>query len=276
MAIITGSSRGIGRSFALRFAAEGARVVVAAKSETTTEKLPGSIHSVAEEIENAGGVALPVKVDVRAEEDIKTMVDRTMEKFGRIDILVNNAGAMWWQPLLQTPPKRYDLMWEVNVRASYLCTYYCLPHMIAGGWGHIINCSPPITTEANPGYICYMTTKMGMTRLAIGVAAEHLKDNVAANALWPATPIESQATINWGLGSREQWRSPDILCDAAMEILKSEPKKLTGRQLIDEEFLRERGWSQERIDSYWLTGKPPSNPIWIDGRQLSGKKGEKH
>jgi citronellol/citronellal dehydrogenase len=274
VAIITGASRGIGRCFALRFASEGARVVVAAKSETSTDKLPGSIHTVVEEIEKAGGTALPVKVDVRSEDDIKTMVDRTMDKLGRIDVLVNNAGAMWWQPLLQTPPKRYDLMWEVNLRASYLCTYYSLPHMIAGGWGHIINCSPPITIEPSPGYVCYMTTKMGMTRLAIGVSAEHFKDNVAANALWPATPIESQATINWGLGSREQWRSPDILCDAAMEILKSEPKKLTGRQLIDEEFLRERGWTQERIDSYWLTGKPPSNPIWIDGRPLTGKKKE--
>jgi citronellol/citronellal dehydrogenase len=267
VAIVTGSSRGIGRCLALRFAAEGAKVVVAAKSESTSEKLPGSIHTVAKEIEAIGGTALAIKVDVRSEDDIKAMIDAAIQKFGRLDVLVNNAGAMWWQPLLQTPPKRYDLMWEINVRASYLCIYYGLPHMIAGGWGHIINCSPPITLEASPGYVCYMTTKMGMTRLAIGVAAEHKKDNVAANALWPATPIESQATINWGLGKREQWRSPDILCDAAMEILRSEPKQLTGRQLIDEEFLRERGWSQERIDSYWLGGKVPTNPIWIDGRQ---------
>jgi citronellol/citronellal dehydrogenase len=266
VAIITGASRGIGRCFALRFATEGAHVVVAAKSETSTEKLPGSIYSVAEEIEKLGGTALPIKVDVRSEDDIKTMIERTMEKFGRIDILVNNAGALWWQPFLQTPPKRYDLMWEINLRAPYLCIYHCLPHMIAGGWGHIINCSPPISTKANPGYVCYMTTKMGMTRLAIGVAGEHKKDNIAANALWPATPIESQATINWGFGKREQWRSPDILCDAAMEILKTEPKELTGRQLIDEEFLKERGWSQEKLDSYWLGGKPPANPIWIDGR----------
>jgi citronellol/citronellal dehydrogenase len=267
VAIITGASRGIGRCFALRFASEGAQVVVAAKSETSTDKLPGSIYSVAEEVEKLGGVALPIKVDVRSEDDIKMMVDRTVEKFGRIDILINNAGAMWWQPVLKTPPKRYDLMWDINLRAPYLCTYYCLPHMIAGGWGHIINCSPPISIDANPGYVCYMTTKMGMTRLAIGVAAEHKKDNVAANALWPATPIESQATINWGLGQREQWRSPEILCDAAMEILKSEPKEMTGRQLIDEDFLKERGWSQEKLDSYWLGGKPPKNPIWIDGRK---------
>jgi citronellol/citronellal dehydrogenase len=267
--VVTGASRGIGRAFALKFAAQGACVVVAAKSEVSSEKLPGSIYTVAEEIEACGGTALPIKADVRSELDVKAMVERTAEKFGRIDILVNNAGALWWQPILKTPPKRYDLMWEVNVRASYLCIYYCLPHMIAGGWGHIINLSPPISVEASPGYVCYMTTKMGMTRLALGVAAEHFKDNIAANALWPATPIESQATINLGLGTREQWRSPDILCDAAMEILKSEPKHLTGRQLIDEDFLRERGWSQERLDSYWLSGKPPKTPIWIDGRNPS-------
>jgi citronellol/citronellal dehydrogenase len=266
VAIITGASRGIGRAFALRLAAEGSDIVIAAKSETSTDKLPGSIYTVAKEVESLGVQALPVKVDVRSEDDVKMMVDKTMEKFGRLDILINNAGALWWQPILQTPPKRYDLMWEVNIRASYLSIYYCLPHMVKQKWGHIINCSPPITLEANPNHVCYMTTKMGMTRLALGVAAEHLKDNIAANALWPATPIESQATINWGLGTRSQWRSPDILSDALMQIVTSEPKSLTGRQLIDEQFLKERGWTQERIDAYWLEGKVPDHPIWIDGR----------
>lgn len=266
VAIITGASRGIGRSFAVRLASQGASIVIAAKSETSTDKLPGSIHTVAKEVESLGVQALPLKVDVRSEDDVKMMVDKTMDKFGRIDILINNAGALWWQPILQTPPKRYDLMWEVNIRAAYLCTYYCLPHMIAQQWGHVINCSPPLTLDASPGNVCYMTTKMGMTRLALGVAAEHLKDNIAANALWPATPIESQATINWGLGTRSQWRSPDILTDALMQIVTTEPKTLTGRQLIDEKFLKERGWTQERIDAYWLEGKAPDNPIWIDGR----------
>jgi citronellol/citronellal dehydrogenase len=266
VAIITGASRGIGRALALRLASHGASIVVAAKSKTSTEKLPGSIYSVAEEVGTLGTQALPLKVDVRSEDDVKMMVDKTIDKFGRVDILINNAGALWWQPVLQTPPKRFDLMWEVNLRASYLCIYYCLPHMVKQKWGHIINCSPPITLEPNPHHVCYMTTKMGMTRLAIGVAAEHLKDNVAANALWPATPIESQATINWGLGTRSQWRSPDILSDSVMEIVTTDPKSLTGRQLIDESFLKERGWSQERIDGYWLEGKVPENPIWIDGR----------
>ena len=266
VAIVTGSSRGIGRAMVLRLAREGASVVVTGKSEEGTEKLPGSIHTVAEEVEQAGGTALAVRVDVRHEDEVKAMVDRTVERFGRVDILVNNAGALWWQPILQTPPKRYDLMWEINVRASFLCAYHALPHMVRQHWGHIINCSPPITTEPSPGHVAYMTTKMGMTRLAIGIAAEHRSDGVAANSLWPVTIIESLASINWGLGDRSQWRSPEILCDALMEIVRTEPPSLTGQQLLDEPFLRGRGWTEEQFDAYWLEGKPPENPVFIDGR----------
>jgi citronellol/citronellal dehydrogenase len=268
-AIVTGASRGIGRAFALRLAAAGAAVTVAAKSESGTERLPGSIGSVVAEIESAGGRALAVRTDVRSEDDVKAMVAATVERFGGVDILINNAGALWWEKLLDTPPKRYDLMWQVNVRGSYLCAYYALPHMIAGGWGHIVNCSPPIDGGPNTGHVCYMTTKMGMTRLALGIAAEYKENNVAANALWPATPIESYATKNWPeekIGRPEQWRSPDILCDALLEIVTSEPRACTGRALIDETFLRERGWSEERIARYWLTGAAPADPLWIDGR----------
>ena len=266
VAVVTGSSRGIGRAMVLRLAREGAGVVVTGKSESGTDRLPGSIHTVAEEIEQAGGTALPIRVDVRHEDEVKAMVDQTVEKFGRVDILVNNAGALWWQPVLQTPPKRYDLMWEINVRAAYLCAYYALPHMVQQHWGHVINCSPPITTEPSPGHVAYMTTKMGMTRMAIGIAAEHERDGIASNSLWPVTIIESLASINWGLGDRSQWRSPEILCDAMMEILRSEPPSLTGQQILDEPFLRTRGWTQAQLDAYWLEGKPPENPVYIDGR----------
>ena len=265
VAIVTGSSRGIGRALALRLAREGASVVITGKSEHGTDKLPGSIHSVADEIEAEGGTAIAVRLDVRHEDEVKAMVDQTIDRFGRLDILINNAGALWWKPVLETPPKRYDLMWEINVRAAYLCSYYALPHMIERHWGHIINCSPPIGIEANPGYVCYMTTKMGMTRLAIGVAAEHEKDGIACNSLWPVTLIESLATINYNVLDRSMWRSPEILCDAAMEILRTEPPSLTGRQILDEPFLRERGYTDERIDSYWLEGKPET-PVYIDGR----------
>ena len=265
VAVVTGSSRGIGRALALRLAREGARVVVTGKSETSTERLPGSIHSVVEAIRALGGEALPVRMDVRREEDVEGMVKKTIQAFGRLDVLINNASALWWEPVLKTPPKRYDLLWEVNVRGTYLCCYHTLPNLIENGWGHVVTMSPPISADPSPGRVAYATTKMGMTRIALGVAAEHKKDNVASNALWPATLIESQATINWGMEDCSRWRSPEILSDATMEILKSKPKTLTGRQLVDEEFLRERGWTQEKIDSYWLGGAPPEEPVRIDG-----------
>src|SRR6202162_2485642 len=266
VALVTGSSRGIGRAMALRLAREGASVVITGKSQSGTEKLPGSIHPVAAEVEAAGGTALAVRVDVRHEDEVKAMVDATVERFGRLDILVNNAGALWWQPVLQTPPKRYDLMWEINVRAAYLCAYYALPHMVRQHWGHVINCSPPITTEPSPGHVAYMTTKMGMTRMAIGIAAETGSDGIASNSLWPVTIIESLASINGGLGDRSQWRPPEILCDAMMEIVSTEPPSLTGQQILDEPFLRERAWPDERLDAYWLEGKAPQHPVYIGAR----------
>ena len=199
------------------------------------------------------------------------MVDATIERFGRLDILVNNAGALWWQPVLDTPPKRYDLMWEINVRAAYLCAYYALPHMIERHWGHIINCSPPISTSPSPGHVAYMTTKMGMTRMAIGIAARSRDPTgLPATRSGRRSPVdESLASINRGLGDRSQWRSPEILCDAMMEIVGTEPPTLTGQQILDEPFLRERGWTDERLDAYWLEGKPPEHPVYLDGRSGS-------
>jgi citronellol/citronellal dehydrogenase len=264
VAIITGASRGIGKALALRLAQEGADVVIAAKSEQSTDRLPGSIYETAAAVEALGRRALPVKVDVRNEEEIKAMVDATIERFGRVDILINNAGALWWKPVVETPAKRFDLIMSVNVRASFLTAHYCLPHMVANRWGHIINMAPAISTEPSPGMVAYMISKMSMARLAIGIAEEHRSDNVAANALWPVTPIETAAVINNGLGDREQWRTPEIMCDAVMAILSQEPTQCTGRQLTDEEILSEAGITD--FDRYWCEGKPPEHPIYIDGR----------
>jgi citronellol/citronellal dehydrogenase len=268
VAVITGASRGIGRALALRLAEEGADIVVAAKSEESTDKLPGSIHETAEAVRARGRRALPVKVDVRDEAQIAAIVDKTIETFGRADILINNAGALWWKPVLETPAKRFDLLMGVNVRAAYLASYYVLPHMQQQRWGHIINMAPGIGTEPNPGMVAYMISKMGMARLAIGIAAEHREDNIAANALWPVTPIETAAVINNHLGERSQWRSPEIMCDAVMAILRQEPSACTGRQLTDEEILREAGITD--FDRYWCEGQPPEHPLWIDGRDGKG------
>jgi len=241
VAVITGASRGIGRALALGLAADGASVTVAAKSTVSREKLPGSIHTVAAEIEAAGGEALAVRTDVRDEAAIEAMVAATLERFGRIDILVNNAGALWWEDVERTPLKRFDLVMGVNVRAAFACSRACLDPMAKAGGGHILVFSPPIDLEALPGKVAYLISKFGMTMLALGLAEEVRERRIAVNALWPVTAIESLATINYGLGDRTVWRTPEILVDAVREIVATDPGELTGRALLDEVFLRERG-----------------------------------
>jgi len=191
------------------------------------------------------------------------VVERAIAEFGRLDILINNAGAIWTQPILETPPKRLDLMMGVNVRASYIACFYALPHMVKQQWGHVLNMCPRLSNEASPGKVAYMISKLGMARVAIGVAAEHRKDNIAGNALWPRTIIESQASINWNMADRSQWRTPEIVCDATVSILSQEPATCTGRQWIDEEALTELA-GITNFDHYWCEGKPPANPVYID------------
>lgn len=263
VAIVTGASRGIGKAIAVRLAREGADVVIASKSETSTGKLPGSIHETADEIRALGRRALPVQTDVRSEEAIQNMVARTIEEFGRVDFLINNAGAIWPMPILETPPKRFDLMMQVNVRAAYVGSYYVLPHMVKQKWGHVLNMCPKLDVKPSPGKVGYMISKLSMARLAIGLAEEHRSDNVAANTLWPRTIIESQASINWQMADRTQWRTPEIMCDAVMAIFSQEPSRYTGCQLIDEEVLSALA-GISNFDHYWCEGKPPEHPIYID------------
>jgi citronellol/citronellal dehydrogenase len=263
VAVVTGASRGIGKALALRLARAGAAVTVAAKSEQSTEHLPGSIYETVEAIRAQGGRGLAVAADVRDEEALRQMVEHTAAQFGRIDILVNNAGAIWTKPILETPPKRFDLMIGVNVRAAYIASYYALPHMVKQRWGHILNMCPRLSTDPSPGKVAYMISKLGMARLAIGLAAEHEADNIAANCLWPRTIIETQASIRWKMADRSQWRTPEIVCDASMAILGQEPRACTGRQWIDEEALAELAGITD-FDHYWCEGKAPAKPIYID------------
>src|SRR5688572_24281980 len=201
VAIVTGASRGIGRAVALGLAREGCDVVIAAKSTGSSEKLPGSIFTVAAEVEALGAKALPVQVDVRDADQIEGMAATTLERFGRIDLLVNNAGALHWAGLLDTPPKRFDLVMDVNARAAFLCCQAVLPMMIQRRWGHVVNMSPPMDLGMVPGRIAYAISKLGMTLLTVGLAEEARPHNVAVNSLWPATIIESQASINNALGT---------------------------------------------------------------------------
>ena len=263
VAIVTGASRGIGKAIAIRLAQQGADVVIASKSESSTERLPGSIHETANEIRSLGRKAIALPVDVRSDEAVEGMVKRTIEEFGRLDILINNAGAIWTKSILDTPPKRFDLMMQINVRAAYVTAYYALPHMVKQRWGHILNMCPKLHTEPSPGKVAYMISKLGMARVTIGLAEEHRADNIAANTLWPRTIIESLASINLKMYDRSQWRTPEIMCDAAMAIFSQQPAALTGRQLIDEEILTELA-GITNFDHYWCEGKPPADPVYID------------
>ncbi len=241
VAVITGASRGIGRALALGLARAGWHVVIAAKSTTSTDRLPGSIHTVAAEVEALGTQALPVQVDVRDAEQIEQLAARTLERFGRIDLLVNNAGALHWAGLLDTPARRFDLVMSVNVRAAFLCCRAVLPAMIAQKRGHIVNMSPPLDLSMVPGRIAYSISKLGMTLLTFGLAEEVKSHNIAVNSLWPVTIIESQASINHALGTPALWRKPDILVDCVLRLAAKEPAALTGQALLDEDFLRGEG-----------------------------------
>ncbi len=241
VAIVTGASRGVGRACVLALARQGVRVVVAAKSVRERPDLPGTIHSVAREVEELGGEGLAVQCDVRDREQIRSMVAATVQRFGRLDVLVCNAGALWWRPLLDTPDKRYDLVMQVNLDATFFGCREAIPHMRRNGWGHIVTMSPPPDLGWLPGHIAYAISKIGMTMVALGLAQELRADNVAANALWPVTIIESQASRNWGLGDPSMWRKPEILADCVVEIVRREPAELTGRALLDEPFLRSLG-----------------------------------
>jgi len=237
VAVITGASRGIGKALALALAKYGAKIVVAAKSEHSRERLPGSIHDTVKEIKACGGEALAVKTNVREADQVSFLIEKTLEVFGRIDILINNAGALHWRPIVETGPKRYDLMMEVNARAAYAASYYALPYMLKQNSGTIIQMSPPIDVRMLPGKVGYCMSKFSMSLLALGIDAEVDGTEIKSCALWPATAIESQATINHGLGGPESWRKPDILIDSVCAILSAPKNKVSGKCFIDEDLL---------------------------------------
>ena len=241
VAFISGASRGVGKCIALDLARQGCDIVAAAKTEEADARLPGTIHETAAEVEKLGRRALAVKVDVRDESSVERGVKTALDKLGRVDFLINNAGALHWRSMLESPMKKFDLVMGVNARGAYACTYHVLPAMIQQGYGHILMMSPPVEVKASAGKIAYAISKFGMTLIAHGLAEEVADKNVACNALWPATMIESYATINWGLGTPALWRKPEILSDATMKIFEKEPRSFTGHALIDEEFLRAEG-----------------------------------
>lgn len=249
---ITGGSRGIGKAIALRAAEDGANVVIAAKTTEPHPKLPGTIYTAAEEVEAAGGQALPIKVDIRDESVVQAAVDQTVERFGGIDILVNNASAIWLQGTLNTAMKRYDLMHQVNVRGTYMVSRCCLPHLLKSENPHILNLSPPLNMEERwfKNHVAYTMAKYGMSMCVLGMAGEFRSKNIAVNALWPKTTIATAAIKNM-LGGEQMMnssRKPVIMADAAHWILTRPSSENTGRFFIDEAVLRNAGI--EDFESY--------------------------
>lgn len=243
---ITGGSRGIGLAIALRAARDGANVTIAAKTAEPHPKLPGTIYSAAEEIEAAGGKALPLVVDVRNEEIVKAAVEKTAETFGGIDILINNASAIQLKGTLQTSMSRFDLMHQINVRGTFMTSKLCLPYLLEAENPHVLNLSPPLNMEERwfSSHVAYTMAKFGMSECVLGMAAE-FRGKVAFNALWPRTAIATAAVKNL-LGGDEmvkRSRKPEIMADAAHAILLRDAKTVSGNFFIDDDVMAEEGVS---------------------------------
>lgn len=243
---ISGASRGIGLEIALRFAAEGANIVIAAKTNKPHSKLPGTIYTASEQIEKVGGKALPLVVDIREESQVLEAVEKAVQTFGGIDVLINNASAIQLTNTLNTDMKKFDLMHQVNARGSYLCAKACLPYLLKAENPHIITLSPPLNMETKwfKHHLAYSMAKFGMSMVTLGLAGE-FEGKVAVNSLWPKTIIAT-AAIEFAVGNAEMLklaRKPSIMADAAFEIVQKDAKTYSGKFLIDEDVLREVGVS---------------------------------
>jgi citronellol/citronellal dehydrogenase len=243
--LITGGTRGIGKAIALRLAKEGANIVIAAKSVEENAKLGGTIFSAAAEVEAAGGKALAVQCDIRFEDQVQNVIDKTIATFGGIDILINNASAISLTNTEQTEPKRFDLMHDINVRGTFFVTKSCIPYLKKSTNPHILTLSPPINLDPKwfDKHVAYTLTKYNMSMMTVGWAKEFAKDRIAANSLWPKTTIDTAAVRNL-LGGQmlaNMSRTVDIIADAAYYILRQPSGECTGNLFIDEQVLAKEG-----------------------------------
>ena len=259
---ITGGSRGIGQEIALRCAEDGANVVIAAKTAEPHPKLAGTIYTVAEEIEKAGGRALPIMLDIRDEEAVQQAVKQAAEHFDGIDILINNASAISLTPTLQTPMKRFDLMMGVNMRGTFACGQACIPYLAKAENPHILTLSPPLNIKAKwfKDHVAYTMSKYGMSMCTLGWGEELKPQGIAANSLWPKTTIATAAIeFNFPPAILQSSRKPRIMADAAHYILTSPSKTTTGNFFIDEEVLKLSGVTD--FSQYALN---PNAPLFTD------------
>ena len=254
---ISGASRGIGLAIAIRAARDGANVAIAAKSDQPNPKLPGTIHTAAREIEAAGGKALPMQVDIRDENAVAAAVKQCAEHFGGVDILINNASAISLTSTLETPMKRFDLMFGVNVRGTFVCSQACIPYLKqsaqAGRNPHILNLSPPLSMKARwfAPHVAYTMAKYGMSMCVLGMAEELRSAGVGVNALWPRTIIATAALNLIPAADPKRGRKPEIMADAAYAILTRDSRTTTGNFFIDDEVLTQAG--EKDLGQYAVT-----------------------
>lgn len=254
---ISGASRGIGLAIAVRAAKDGANIAIAAKSDQPNPKLPGTIHTAAEAIEAAGGKALPMQVDIRDENAVAEAVKKTAAHFGGVDILVNNASAISLTGTLDTSMKRFDLMFGVNVRGTFVCSQACIPFLKesakAGRNPHILNLSPPLSMKPRwfGPHVAYTMAKYGMSMCVLGMAEEFRPDGIGINALWPRTVIATAALNVIALADPKKGRKPEIMADAAHVILTRDSRDCTGNFFIDDEVLASAGTKD--LDQYAVT-----------------------
>lgn len=281
---ITGASRGIGLAIALRAARDGANIAIAAKTDAPHPKLPGTIHTAAAEIERAGGRALPLAVDVREEESVKSGIAQTIETFGGLDIVVNNASAIQLTPVEQTEMRRYDLMQQVNARGSFMVSKYAIPHLAKADNPHILMLSPPLDMQEKwfAPHTAYSMAKFGMSLVVLGLAGELRPRGIAVNALWPRTTIATSAIRNLlgGDAVMRMSRKPEILADAAYAIFDKPAKSFTGRFLIDDSFLASEGvtdFEKYRVDpavplapDFFVPDMPPPPGVVVDTKRERG------
>ena len=270
---MSGGSRGIGLAIAKRAAADGANIVLAAKTATPHPKLPGTIHTAADEIVAAGGQALPVQVDIREEAQVDAAVKQAVERFGGIDILINNASAVHVSGILDTPMKCYDLMQQVNARGTFLCSQKCLPHLMKAANPHILMLSPPLDMNAKwfGSTLAYTMAKYGMSMCVLGLAEEFKDKGIAVNALWPRTAINT-AAIRFELGGdalTKHCRQPEIVADTAHIILTRPARSCTGNFFIDDEVLAAEGMTD--LSAYAVS---PGQPLLLDFFLSSGSGGQ--
>ena len=263
---ITGGSRGIGLAIALRAAADGASIAIAAKTADANPKLPGTIFSAAKEIEAAGGTALPIQCDIRDEAAIEAAVTKAAEQFGGLDILINNASAINLTPTEKTPAKRFDLMFDVNVRGTFLTSQAAIPYLResakAGRNPHILTLSPPLSMSPKwfKNHVAYTMSKYGMSMCVLGMSEEFKREGIAVNALWPRTAIDTAALQMIPGVDTNFCRKPEILADTAYIILNRDAKTTTGNFFVDDEVLASEGITD--LEKYSV--KPGTTDFLLD------------